>query len=66
MGKRGGTIPSLKLVSSFDTILKYILGERERERERGKHIEVNMVWLDSLRQHLKPLSGYIVLNCIIL
>ena len=43
MGKRGGTIPSLKLVSSFDTILKYILGERERERERGKHIEVNMV-----------------------
>ena len=34
MGKRGGTIPSLKLVSSFDTILKYILGEREREREK--------------------------------
>ena len=57
MGKRGGTIPSLKLVSSFDTILKYILGERERERERerGKHIEVNMVWLDSLRPQFKAL-----------
>ena len=37
MGKRGGTIPSLKLVSSFDTILKYIL-ERERERERERSI----------------------------
>ena len=55
----------MKLGHSFDIILVFMLGLRERERER---IEINMIQLDSLCPHKKPkqLHIYCLEFCVIM